>query len=107
MASASHTNAHPRHSSLDPKPALGPVYKQTQGTMTDPRQGGRVSTPYRFNLYAPAKEEARGRKEQTREARTLARPKGFAWSLVASLGRCMFGPGSSVGAPSPADPLIR
>jgi hypothetical protein len=70
--------------------------------------GGRVSTPYRFNLYAPAKEETRGRKEQTRDkARTLARPKGFAWSLVASLGRCVFGLGSSVGAPSPADPLIR
>ena len=37
VASASHTNAHPRHSSLDLKPALGPVYKHTQGTMTDPR----------------------------------------------------------------------
>jgi hypothetical protein len=37
----------------------------------------------------------------------LARPKGFAWSLVASVGRCLFGPGSFVGAPSPADPLIR
>jgi hypothetical protein len=34
----------------------------------------------------------------------LARPKGFAWSLVASVGRCLFGLGSSVGAPSPADP---
>jgi hypothetical protein len=32
------------------------VYKHTQGTMTGPGQGGRVSTPYRFNLYAPAKE---------------------------------------------------
>jgi hypothetical protein len=47
-----------------------------------------------------------GKRFQTREARALARPKGFAWSLIAFVGRCLFGLGSSVGAPSPADPLI-
>jgi hypothetical protein len=53
----------------------------------------------------PQRKRPEADQEQTREARTLARPKGFAWSLVASLGRCLFGLGSSVGAPSPADPL--
>ena len=89
MASASHTNAHLRHSSLDPKPALGPVYKHTQGTVTDPTGKAVGYRPHTDSIYMrpqrkrPEADKNKHAKHELRPGRKVLRgPSLLPWVVV-------------------------